>query len=69
MQVEDDDGDEEDGRDEAIFPADVMEQGCLLDDLIHELLVRPLPTGGGWARRGRGRGRGGVRACVRRRLR
>jgi hypothetical protein len=45
MQVEDDDGDEKDGMDESIFPADVMQHGCLLDDLIHELLVRPLPAG------------------------
>lgn len=45
MQVEDEDGDEADGLDEAIFPADVQQEGCLVDDVIHELLVRPLKEG------------------------
>jgi hypothetical protein len=45
MQVEDEDGDEADGLDEAIFPADVQREGCLVDDVMHELLVRPLKEG------------------------
>ncbi|CAE7469626.1 AMC1 [Symbiodinium natans] len=36
---------EKDGFDEALVPCDVDENGILLDDEIHELLVQPLPAG------------------------
>lgn len=44
-QTEDMDGDEQDGQDEAICPVDYETAGLLIDDDIHELLVRPLPSG------------------------
>ncbi|KAH6916789.1 metacaspase [Coprinopsis sp. MPI-PUGE-AT-0042] len=43
--VEDTDGDEHDGRDEAICPVDYEEAGVIVDDQLHDLLVKPLPVG------------------------
>ncbi|KAH6916790.1 metacaspase [Coprinopsis sp. MPI-PUGE-AT-0042] len=43
--VEDTHGDEHDGRDEAICPVDYEEAGVIVDDQLHELLVKPLPVG------------------------
>ncbi|TFK21635.1 metacaspase [Coprinopsis marcescibilis] len=42
---EDTDGDEHDGRDEAICPVDYAEAGTIVDDDLHDLLVKPLPVG------------------------
>ncbi|KAI9223699.1 caspase domain-containing protein [Blastocladiella britannica] len=42
---DDEDGDEADGRDEALCPLDGPEVGPLLDDEIHETLAAPLPAG------------------------
>ncbi|RUP50144.1 peptidase C14, caspase domain-containing protein [Jimgerdemannia flammicorona] len=44
-RVEDDTGDEEDGFDEAICPLDYEENGVIIDDDIHRILVKPLPAG------------------------
>ncbi|KAL6302949.1 peptidase C14, caspase domain-containing protein [Sparassis latifolia] len=44
-QVKDIDGDEIDGLDEVIFPADYRTTGHLTDDLLHTVLVKPLPAG------------------------
>ncbi|KAI9278636.1 caspase domain-containing protein [Phascolomyces articulosus] len=44
-QVKDTSGDEPDGFDEAICPLDADENGVLIDDDMHELLVTPLPAG------------------------
>ncbi|KAJ1309142.1 hypothetical protein OPQ81_004815 [Rhizoctonia solani] len=44
---EDRDGDEYDGRDESICPTDYETAGVLVDDELHELLVKPLPEGAG----------------------
>ncbi|QRV73109.1 ICE-like protease (caspase) p20 domain protein [Ceratobasidium sp. AG-Ba] len=44
---EDLDGDEYDGKDESICPTDYETAGFLVDDELHELLVRPLPEGAG----------------------
>jgi len=38
-------GDEEDGRDESLVPLDFASAGCLLDDVIRQKLVDPLPKG------------------------
>lgn len=43
--VEDDDGDEEDGRDETIIPLDYKTNGQIRDDNIFKLLVAPLKEG------------------------
>ncbi|RKP09323.1 peptidase C14, caspase domain-containing protein, partial [Thamnocephalis sphaerospora] len=45
VAVEDEDGDEVDGYDEAICPVDYLEKGIILDDKLHDLLVRPLKQG------------------------
>ncbi|RKP23500.1 peptidase C14 [Syncephalis pseudoplumigaleata] len=39
------DGDEADGFDEAICPMDYKESGVIVDDMLHEILVRPLQPG------------------------
>lgn len=44
-QTKDLDGDEEDGYDEVIYPVDFEMAGHIVDDLIHDMLVRPLPPG------------------------
>lgn len=44
-QTEDLDGDEEDGNDEVIYPVDHKQAGHIVDDQIHELVVRPLQAG------------------------
>ncbi|KAL5636511.1 hypothetical protein ACGC1H_000461 [Rhizoctonia solani] len=41
------DGDEYDGKDESICPTDYETAGVLVDDELHELLVKPLPEGAG----------------------
>ncbi|VDB92382.1 unnamed protein product [Peniophora sp. CBMAI 1063] len=43
-QIRDTNGDEVDGMDEMIFPVDYEDQGVLIDDTIHDLLVKPLPS-------------------------
>ncbi|EAU92175.2 metacaspase [Coprinopsis cinerea okayama7 len=43
--VKDHDGDEHDGRDEAICPVDFDSAGLIVDDQLHDLLVKPLPVG------------------------
>ncbi|CAK5268556.1 unnamed protein product [Mycena citricolor] len=44
-QTKDMDGDEEDGQDEVIYPVDFQDNGHIVDDLLHEIMVRPLPAG------------------------
>lgn len=44
-QVEDLDGDEEDGSDETICPVDFEVAGQIVDDEMNALMVRPLPQG------------------------
>lgn len=44
-QKADEDGDEEDGNDETIYPVDHEEAGVITDDVMHDLMVRPLPAG------------------------
>jgi len=44
-QVKDRDGDEIDGWDEVIYPLDYQKAGSIVDDLMHALMVKPLPTG------------------------
>ncbi|CAE6500190.1 unnamed protein product [Rhizoctonia solani] len=44
-QVEDLDGDEIDGYDEVIYPVDFKQSGHIVDDMIYDLVVRPLPPG------------------------
>ncbi|GAA6064128.1 hypothetical protein JCM10212_006767 [Sporobolomyces blumeae] len=39
------DGDEEDGRDETIYPVDFKQAGEIVDDDMHAIMVRPLPQG------------------------
>lgn len=39
------DGDEDDGYDETIYPVDHKSAGMIVDDELHEILVRPLPQG------------------------
>jgi len=43
--VPDDNGDEEDGMDEVLFPVDFMESGLIRDDDVYDCLVKPLPSG------------------------
>jgi len=43
--VRDDDGDEEDGKDEALVPCDYESAGLLRDDETYRTLVGPLPDG------------------------
>jgi len=44
-QVLDVDGDEDDGYDEAIFPCDYDQNGCIIDDDIYKTLVKPMSNG------------------------
>ncbi|KAG6813410.1 Ca(2+)-dependent cysteine protease [Tricholoma furcatifolium] len=44
-QTKDLDGDEDDGYDEVIYPEDFKQKGHIVDDLIHDTLVKPLPAG------------------------
>ncbi|KAF9559139.1 peptidase C14 [Agrocybe pediades] len=49
-QTKDYDGDEADGYDEVIYPVDSEEaededEGHIVDDLIHDIMVKPLPAG------------------------
>lgn len=44
-QVPDQDGDEDDGYDECIYPVDFQVAGPIIDDEIHDIVVRPLPPG------------------------
>ncbi|EGV65375.1 Ca(2+)-dependent cysteine protease [Yamadazyma tenuis] len=39
------DGDEEDGTDQVIYPLDFEQNGFIVDDIMHEIMVRPLPMG------------------------
>ena len=39
------DGDEENGLDEVVYPLDFQQAGPLVDDLLHDALVKPLPPG------------------------
>lgn len=43
--VKDKDGDEEDGNDETLCPVDYASAGQILDDEIHEVLVKGIPQG------------------------
>lgn len=43
--VPDQDGDEEDGFDSCIYPLDFERSGPIIDDLMHEIMVKPLPPG------------------------
>ncbi|ODV63032.1 caspase family protein ASCRUDRAFT_21414, partial [Ascoidea rubescens DSM 1968] len=44
-QQEDKDGDEDDGFDETIVPLDYEKNGQIVDELIHDTIVKPLPEG------------------------
>ncbi|KAF5367495.1 hypothetical protein D9758_003743 [Tetrapyrgos nigripes] len=44
-QTKDTDGDEDDGFDEVIYPVDHKEAGHLVDDIMHEIMVKSLPAG------------------------
>ncbi|CAJ2501303.1 Uu.00g041560.m01.CDS01 [Anthostomella pinea] len=44
-QTEDTDGDEEDGSDEVIYPVDYKQAGHIVDDQLHDVVVRPLVAG------------------------
>jgi len=44
-QTEDVHGDEDDGFDEVIYPVDFKQAGHIVDDDIHDILVRPLQPG------------------------
>ncbi|EPQ52837.1 peptidase C14 [Gloeophyllum trabeum ATCC 11539] len=44
-QTKDLDGDEADGYDEVIYPVDFDTNGHIVDDIMHEIMVRPLPPG------------------------
>lgn len=44
-QTKDLDGDEADGYDEVIYPVDFDAAGHIVDDDLHDLLVKPLPPG------------------------
>ncbi|KAG1775907.1 putative metacaspase [Suillus placidus] len=44
-QTKDLNGDEEDGYDEVIYPVDFKEKGHIVDDLMHQIMVKPLPAG------------------------
>jgi hypothetical protein len=43
--VEDDNGDESDGKDEALCPVDYEENGMIPDDFLNEHIVKKLPVG------------------------
>ncbi|KAI0046795.1 hypothetical protein FA95DRAFT_1606607 [Auriscalpium vulgare] len=44
-QIRDVDGEEEDGQDETIQPLDFLTHGDIVDDDIHNIMVKPLPPG------------------------
>jgi len=44
-QVRDLNGDEVDGYDEVIFPLDYAQAGTIIDDELHDILIKPLPSG------------------------
>ncbi|GMG22015.1 unnamed protein product [Ambrosiozyma monospora] len=44
-QEEDKEGDEVDGMDNCIYPVDFEQKGSIIDDIINEKLVQPLPEG------------------------
>lgn len=44
-QTEDLTGDEDDGYDEVIYPVDFRQTGHIVDDQMHEIMVRPLQPG------------------------
>jgi hypothetical protein len=44
-QTKDLDGDEEDGYDEVIYPVDFRQAGHIVDDEMHEIMVKPLAAG------------------------
>lgn len=44
-QTKDLDGDEEDGMDDVIYPVDHETQGHIIDDEIHDIMVKPLQPG------------------------
>jgi len=44
-QTKDLDGDEEDGYDEVIYPVDFQQSGHIVDDLMHDIMVKSLPPG------------------------
>ncbi|GES94302.1 peptidase C14 [Rhizophagus clarus] len=44
-QAPDLDGDEDDGYDETIMPLDFQKNGQIIDDTMHDIMVRPLPPG------------------------
>ncbi|POG79593.1 caspase domain-containing protein [Rhizophagus irregularis DAOM 181602=DAOM 197198] len=44
-QAQDLDGDEDDGYDETIMPSDFQKNGQIIDDIMHDIMVKPLPRG------------------------
>ncbi|RCH84944.1 Ca(2+)-dependent cysteine protease [Rhizopus azygosporus] len=44
-RMKDYDGDEDDGYDETIYPVDHAIYGQIVDDMMHDIMVRPLPPG------------------------
>lgn len=44
-QEKDLDGDEDDGYDECIYPVDFQQAGSIIDDVLHDILVKSLPPG------------------------
>ncbi|PFH53021.1 hypothetical protein AMATHDRAFT_55944 [Amanita thiersii Skay4041] len=44
-QTKDRDGDEGDGFDEVIYPLDFLTNGHIVDDMMHDIMVKPLPAG------------------------
>ncbi|KAG5363747.1 Metacaspase-1 [Yarrowia sp. B02] len=44
-QEKDLDGDEDDGYDECIYPVDFQRAGSIIDDVLHDILVKTLPPG------------------------
>lgn len=44
-QTKDLDGDEDDGMDDVIYPLDFETQGDLVDDIMHDIMVKSLPPG------------------------
>lgn len=44
-QTKDLDGDEEDGYDDVIYPVDYSQVGFIVDDQLHDIMIRPLLPG------------------------
>ncbi|KAG0378022.1 Ca(2+)-dependent cysteine protease [Mortierella sp. AD032] len=44
-QTADMDGDEDDGNDNTIYPVDHQRAGVIVDDMMHDIMVKPLPAG------------------------